>query len=332
MFDNHGTPIGFTRNDVLSYAINTVEQRIVSYDQECDNGTLSPVLVNLYKSEIKKLYALLSVLHQKTEQSLELLSQDENKDAQFDTQRRDFVAEFWTDPQFATRLLAHSCLKNLSPESLLTIKLENNNVSSLLTMSLTRILCDEHTRHAPANSQVDVQWPEGLSNNDPLLQEMMDTSATYARMLKRGVDTKSAFNRIKITTIEEELQQGLDRISHSKASAAKPAALIKLAETVTVRFHPTYPYRRRQKKNAIIDSPRIDNSHPPADREFTLLELMAKQPQMELIGMPWHNRIEVDISKKFNPDIIKDLIKIDWQKKIESNIEKMKSDTQLRCD
>lgn len=332
IFDNHGTPIGFTNQDVISNAINTVERRIVVYEQERKNATTSPLLHNQYQYELKKLNALLSVLHLKNERSLELNSQDENKDAQFDTQRRDFVAGFWTSPQFVDRLKAHSCLKNLSPESPLTIQIEHNNVSSLFSMSLTRILCDEHSRLAPTNSKVGVQWPEGLSNSDPLLTEMMDTSTTYERMLKRGLDAESAYNRIKITTLEEELQQGLDRISQSKASAGKPAALMKLAEKVTVRFHPAIPYKRRQKKNAILDSPRIDDSNPPVDKEFTLLDLMAKRPQMELIGMPFYNRLEVDITKKFNAAIIKELIKVDWQKKILSNLEKMKSDTQLRTD
>ncbi|HBO5145113.1 TPA: hypothetical protein L4W69_005649, partial [Pseudomonas aeruginosa] len=322
VLQNDGTPIGFTVKDVLAKAIDLVEQQIVHYEGERDKLSTDDRWRQDYQTEIDNLFGVLKVLHQKESISLHLRAQSSARDILIDSKVQEFASASLRDK--AQRIDEHPYLKGLKADSPLTVKRQQGSEITRFSMPLSRVLGGEHERIATQGVRVEVEWPSGLSTADPLLQELIDGCTVYRAMQARGMAVKEAKDRLRIPTVLQQLENGLERVVREEAPKGQKHTPMKLSDTVNVRFR---PMEIHNPEHSILKKPL-----QVVNKTYTLMQIMAKAPEREYIKMTHYRKMEVDTGKKFPAEVIKGLRDIDWQRKIESTVEELRQNKQLGED
>ncbi|TWR88281.1 hypothetical protein FJD38_16515 [Pseudomonas saxonica] len=340
IFENNGTPIGFTESDVINRAIASVEARIVHYQQQRDLLSNAPDWQQDYQSEIEKLIKTLSALHQKQGDSERIEAESLNGEALFDKEVEDFAAELWTQKTYQNPLKDHPQLSQLTPQSLLSVALTQGSQINHISMPFKRILAGEHLRWGASVNSSTVEWPSGLMANDTLLNKLINECTRYRKSLERGLETENASKRINIPTIDTALQQGLDKIKAQQSPALKKQGPINLSDTVNVRFYPLPKYFISNVEvltDVLMSDSLVNPDFRPdpaliVNQTYTLKQVMGKAPEAKYSGMWDYNTMQVDTEGKYPKEFIKALREIDWQRKLEADVDKLRNNQQLKDD
>lgn len=240
------------------------------------------------------------------------------------------IRKLFDNSYLKDRLANHQSLKNLSPDSTITLEETRFNKKNKISMSLLDYITEGHTKLKRPHYTVFTDPPD-LSLDDPLLKEIISASNDIKKSVAAALEIEAAASRLKIPTFNDMLQDKLDNAVIEKSEGTDPYKNLKLTDKVKVHYAGSI-------KNTMYGSVSITYSlftsftaTPEETKEFTVLEIMQKKHERYGISQSYYS-FTLQPTEEQDPSVLQYLAETPWQTEIQQSLRALQSDSQLRKD
>lgn len=311
---SHGTPVGFTEGLVITDAVNDVKQQIDFNDQLLTKPDTSEIESKTTENEIANLYSILRILYLTQDESLQLQKPQTSQDAIMQA----YVESLWADKTLTPQISKHPQLKHLNPHSSLTVKTITNNTTTWFSMPFAQILCGQHEKFTPPATVI---WPNGLTQNDPLLQTVIDNCTVYRALIPSLQKSANDRESLAIPSTMAYLQEGLDRVVREKAPTGAKHLRQRINEILEVKFQP-------------LPRPYLDPDPKKRPKEsierFSVAQIMAKAHKRRLRKLSGYMSYTITATPRFPTEVSRELDAVDWQVDVHRKIRAVGSDVRFK--